>query len=92
MRTESFVPGPSGKGRGRGLPGVAMECNKEKGAAADRLILCWDVFLSRGIPGSTGMMIFKYCTRSKIIYCTDLFRYKQLKALLIAVVTSAAYQ
>lgn len=33
LRIESSLPGPSGKGSGRGLPGVAMECNKEKASS-----------------------------------------------------------
>ena len=57
---------PQGRS-GRGLPGVAMECNKKKASGSRQVESLLDVFLSRGIPDSTGMMIFKYCARMKIL-------------------------
>lgn len=55
------------------------------------------VFVSRGVPGSAGTMIctllhWKEDLAEGIIPCIDLFRCKQLKALLSVVLTLAAYR
>lgn len=55
------------------------------------------VFVSRGVPGSTGTMIctllhWKEDLAEGIIHCIDLFRCKQLKALLSVVLTLATYR
>ena len=73
LRREASCPVPQGRSR-RGLPGVAMEWRekkrrkkKKKAGGCRQFESLLDVFLSRDIPSSTGMMIFKYCARRKIL-------------------------
>lgn len=67
---------PSCTEEAEGLPGVAMECNRKKKTPQKKLNSCrqaeslLDIFISRVIPGSTGIMIFKYHTRRKIFWKT----------------------
>lgn len=67
LRTESFLPDPSRKEQEGVVGQVTMECNKKKASGCRQVESLLAVFLSRGIPGSTGMMIFKCCTRRKIL-------------------------
>lgn len=72
---------------------------KENNANCCRLVeSLLHVFVSRGVPGSTGTMIctllyWKEGLAEDIIYCIDFFfSCKQLKASLIVVLTLAAYR
>lgn len=72
-------PGALGGLRDRKLPawslreGVGGGCLGWQWSATKRVSSCrqveslLDVVVSRGSPGSTGRMIFKYCTRRRIL-------------------------
>jgi len=48
-----------------------MEHSQKKAGSCRQVVSLLDVFLSRGIPGSTGTMIFKCRARRKILQKTS---------------------